>query len=166
MIQKQNQKKSQINLEAENKKLIEELEKVKRESGDFKNKYLRALADYQNYEKRVSEEKMQADKIANIALFLKLLPFIDSLEQAEIFIKDQGLKIVKDKFQAMLRETGLEEIQVLGRPFDPHVAEAVEVVQGKEDNIIKEVLRKGYRYNEKVLRVAQVKVTKKKIVNS
>lgn len=143
------------------KKLQLELEKVKKEVEEYKNKYLRALADYQNYEKRIREEKMQVEQIAMRGVFLKLLPFLDNLDKAEVFVKDSGLKMVKDGFHKTLQEMGLEEIHVLGKHFDPHLAEAIEIVEGKEENIVQEVLRKGYKFVGKVLRVAQVKVTKK-----
>ncbi|OGK14487.1 nucleotide exchange factor GrpE [Candidatus Roizmanbacteria bacterium RIFCSPHIGHO2_02_FULL_37_15] len=143
------------------KKLSEELEKVKNERESYKNKYLRALADYQNYEKRVKDERNRLMEVANSETILKLLPFLDDLDKAEIFVKDPGLKIIKDKFTQTLKEIGLEEIQILKKQFDPHTAEAIDVVEGNEDNIVNEVLRKGYLYKGKVLRVAQVKVTKK-----
>lgn len=160
MDSKKDAKKANISLVEENKKLKFELDKARKETEDFKNKYLRALADYQNYEKRVREEKEQIGHIANTGIILKLLPFLDNLDKAEIFIRDDGLKIVKEKFYQILKELGLEEIQVLGKPFDPHIVEAIEVVEGKEDNIVRGVLRKGYMYNGKVLRVAHVKVTR------
>lgn len=157
-IQKIKKNPKQENLEL--KKLREELKRVKKESEDYKNKYLRALADYQNYENRISEEKRQISLSTVSEIVLKLLPFLDDLEKAEAFVKDKGLKLIKDRFCETLREVGIEETQILGKLFDPHIAEAIEVVDGKEDNIIKEVLRKGYIYKGKVLRVAQVKVTK------
>ncbi len=140
------------------KKVQEEKEKE-----HYKQSYLRALADYQNLEKRVRQEKEQLKQEANSQLVSRLLTFLDELEKAEIFIKDQGLKMVKDKFYKMLSETGLEEVEVLGKEFDPHLAEAIEVVEGGRENIVVEVLRKGYKYNGKLLRPAQVKVEKKKV---
>lgn len=159
-------KKSHYHSEEEVKKLKEELEKVKKEAEDYKNKYLRALADYQNFEKRTREENEQIGESAVILFILKLLPFLDNLEKAEIFIKDNGLKMIKDKFYELLKETGFEEIQVLNKEFDPQYAEAIELVEEDKDNMVKEIVRKGYAYRGKILRVAQVKVTKKKIVNS
>lgn len=165
MDSKKDAKKANISLAEENKKLKVELDKARKETEDYKNKYLRALADYQNFEKRVGEEKEALRQGASRVFLLKLLPFIDDLMKAEVFVKDSGLKLVRDKFSQILKEEGLEEIQVLGKEFDPHLAEAIEVVKGEKDNIIAEVLRKGYSLNGKVLRVAQVKVSKK-IVNS
>lgn len=134
--------------------------KFSQQEGDnYKNKYLRALADYQNYEKRVREEKNQVQEFAITNILVRLLPFLDHLEKAEVFIKDKGLKMVKDNFEKVLKDIGLEEIQVEGKEFDLHLAEAVEVVEGDKDNVIKGILRKGYMLNGKVIRVAQVRVT-------
>jgi len=140
---------------------IKELENLKKELEDYKNKYLRALADYQNLEKRVIEEKELIVKTANKNLILKLLPFLDALDKAEVFVKDQGLKIVKENLIKVLKEIGVEEIDVLNKPFDPITSEAIDIVASDKDNIVVEVLRKGYKFQDKILRVAQVKVGKK-----
>jgi len=138
-----------------------EIDKLTKEVNEWKNKYLRALADYQNLEKRFLGEKEEIIKSANFQLIIKLLPFLDSLDKAEVFIKDQGLKIAKENLLRMLQETGLKEIEVLDKEFDPNLAEAVDIVAGEKDDVVIEVLRKGYQMNGRILRVAQVKVTKK-----
>ncbi len=145
----------------ENKKL--EIERLKKEAEEYKNKYLRALADYQNLERRVEEKRQEEMVNASKNLLLKLLPIVDSLEKAEIFIKDKGLRMVKESFYQFLKSQGIEEIDILGKEFNPQLAEAIEVTEGDKDNIVVEVLRKGYKFNNKILRVAQVKVSKKKI---
>lgn len=142
-------------------KFTQEINNLKQQAEEFKNKYLRALADYQNLEKRVRDERIELFKIANQDLLIKILPFLDNLEKAEIFIKDQGLKISKDQFMQILKEAGLEEIDLLGKDYDPIFAEAVDIIPGKEDNKVIEVLRKGYKFGDKIIRVAQVKVSKK-----
>ena len=142
-------------------KLKEENEDLKKQVEEYRNKYLRALADYQNLEKRVVEEKELIIKSANRNLILKLLPFLDALDKAEVFIKDQGLKIVKENLIKVLKEIGVEEIDVLNKPFDPMTSEAIDIVASDKDNIVVEVLRKGYKFQDKILRVAQVKVGKK-----
>lgn len=141
--------------------LIKENDDLKKELFECKNKYLRALADYQNLEKRTQEEKNEMRKYASAQVIIRLLPFLDNLERAQIFIKDEGLKVVKERLTLVLQEVGLEEISVLNKEFDPQVAEAIEVVEGKKENMVVEVVRKGYRLNGKVIQVAQVKVTKK-----
>lgn len=138
-----------------------ELEKLKKERDGYKNKYLRALADYQNLEKRIIEDRQEVLKDANKQLILKLLTFLDNLDKAEVFVKDHGLKMAKDNFFQLLKNEGLEEIQILGKEFNPHLAEVIDVVKGEKDNIVVGVLRKGYKLNDKIVRVAQVKVSKK-----
>lgn len=143
--------------------LKKELEKTIREKDEYKNKYLRALADYQNFEKRVKSESEWLKQKGKEEIIIKLFPFLDNLEKAEIFIKDDGLKQIKNSFYQILKEEKIEEIEVIGKTFDPHLAEAVEVVEGEKDNVVVEVVRKGYRRGEKILRVAQVKVSKKQV---
>lgn len=138
-----------------------EVEQFKKQAEEYRNKYLRALADYQNLEKTTREERQRLIKSANNHLILRLLPFLDTLEKAEVFIKDEGLKLAKTQLESILKEMGLEEIEVLNKEFDPHLCEAVEMVPGDKDNQVAEVIRRGYRLEEKILRVAQVKVSKK-----
>ena len=138
-----------------------QVETLKKEVEDYKSKYLRALADYQNLEKRIVQEKDEIRKCANSILLLQLLPFLDHLEKAEVFIKDPGLKMIKDNFLNLLEKLGLKEIKILNQEFDPNLAEAVDIVNGKQDNLVVEVTQKGYLYQDRVLRVAQVKVSKK-----
>ncbi|MFZ6035118.1 MAG: nucleotide exchange factor GrpE [Patescibacteria group bacterium] len=142
-------------------KSVEGAENLKKQVDEFKNKYLRALADYQNLENRVRNEREWVVENANRNLVLRLLPFLDNLEKAEVFVKDQGLKIAKDHLEKVLKEIGLEEIVVKDREYDPYTAEVIDIVAGDKDNIVVEVLRKGYKMQDKILRVAQVKVSKK-----
>ncbi len=142
-------------------KFAQEIDNLKQQAEEFKNKYLRALADYQNLEKRIDQERFELMKMGNKNLLIKIIPFLDNLEKAEVFVRDPGLKISKDHFMQILKEAGLEEMDLLGKIFDPNFAEAVDIVPGKEDNKIVEVLRKGYQFENKIIRVAQVKVSKK-----
>jgi molecular chaperone GrpE len=155
------QKKEIEELKKKIEELTKQLEEVKKTFEDYKNKYLRALADYQNLEKRVNEEKLKWISKIKGEIFLKFLPILDNLEKAEVFVKDSGLRLIKENFWQLLKSEGVEELKVLGKEFDPQFSEAVEVVNGEKDNMIIEVLKKGYRLNDKVLRPAQVKVSKK-----
>lgn len=145
-------------------KFTQEIDNLKQQVEENKNKYLRALADYQNLEKRVNEERFELVKMANKSLLIKILPFLDNLEKAQVFVRDPGLKISKEHFLQILKEAGLEEIDLLNKDFDPNLAEAIDIVPGKEENKVVEVLRKGYKFEDKIIRVAQVKVSK--IINS
>lgn len=126
----------------------------------YKNSYLRALADYQNFEKRAGEEREELLKSASRRMITKLLPLLNNLEKAEVFVKDPGLKLIKDELEKILKEEGLEEIEVADSIYNPETAEAVEIVDGEQDNKIVEVIRKGYKLNNKVIQPAQVKVSK------
>ncbi len=159
---KMDQKKTDkaVTISPETEKLNQEIILLKQQLDEFKNKYLRAIADYQNLEKRVGEERFELMKMANRNFLIKILPFLDNLEKAELFVKDPGLKISKDHFMQILTEAGLIEMNLLNKDFDPVSAEAVDIVPGKEDNKVVEILRKGYMLEDKIIRVAQVKVSK------
>ena len=132
-----------------------------KQAEENKSKYLRAMADYQNLERRVQDQRIEWAKIANKNVILKLLTFLDDLERAEAFVKDANLAHVKESFNKMLKSEGLEEIDVLNKPYDPYNAEVIDMKEGEEDNLVIAVLRKGYTYNGQLLRVAQVTVSKK-----
>lgn len=139
-----------------------ELERYKIEFEDLKKHYLRALADYQNLEHRVEQERYKMRDSIKHDLVEQLLPILDSLDQAEIFNNDQGLQLISKSFRQSLRDFGVNEIELLGTEFDPSKAEAIEVVEGKQDNIIIEVLQKAYQINENIIRHGKVKVSRKK----
>lgn len=168
MADKDQNKQAKSGLDDEVKKLQDEFTKVKADleeekkiSGENKTKYLRALADYQNFENRVASQREELISNANKHLIIKLLSFLDNLDQAEIFVKDDHLKIIKDSFHRLLKEEGLKELEVKGKEYDPYTAEVIDMVEGEKANQVVDVLRKGYEMNGKVIRVAQVKVSRK-----
>lgn len=136
---------------------------VRAERDELKTKYLRALADYQNFERRSREELGRVRAAAVRDIMTDLLPFLDNLEKAESFMSDPGLSMIKKQYEETLAELGLEVIDAAGKPFDPHIAEAVEIVSDtdQEDDTVVEIIRNGYRFKDAVIRVAQVKVAKK-----
>jgi molecular chaperone GrpE len=132
---------------------------------DWKGKYLRALADYQNLEKRTQAEKQEIRKYASEVVTARLLPALDTLTKASTHVKDTGLELALNELYAVLSEQGVEKIEVVGHAFDPHQMECIEVVAlpaqaEAKDNIVVEELLPGYRLHDKILRVAQVKVGK------
>ena len=137
-----------------------QLEKAHNEIEQWKGKYLRALADYQNLDRRVRDEKEEIRKFASAITLARLFPAIDTLRKAKDHINDAGLGLAFKEFMAVLEEQGVEKIQTVGKDFDPHQMECIEVVQGEDNKVIEESLP-GYRLHGKVLRVAQVKVGKK-----
>lgn len=136
-------------------------ETLEQERDEYKNRYLRALADYQNFQKRARDDRENAAALAIKQMLLKMLPFLDNLEKAESFVSDDGLKMIKEHFTATLEKEGLREIEVLNKEYDPYTAEAIDIVPGKKDDLVVEVLEKGYEFKGDILRPAKVKVSKK-----
>lgn len=126
---------------------------------ELEENWKRALADYQNLEKRVDRTKTERLKMGNAELLGRLLPLLDDLERAQEHLDDDGLKMVTDKFNQLLEEEGVVLIKAEGERFNPEAMEAVEMVPGKKDRVV-EVVQKGYRLEDRVLRPAQVKVGK------
>lgn len=127
----------------------------------LKDKYLRALADYQNLEKRVAEKREEEERLAIKNFILKLLPVVDDLERAEANLKNEGLSIALKELKNLLRSEQVEKIEVIGKKFDSRMMECVEVEEGEDkDSIVAEQLLPGYKMGDKVIRVAQVKVGK------
>ena len=126
---------------------------------EYEEKYKRALADYQNLEKRVQSQKSEWIKTSNKDLILKLLPGIDSLTLAERHTQDAGVKLSIDHFLDILAQEGVEKIDTIGKIFDPHLMEAVSTKPGEEGKVIEET-KAGYTLNGEVLRPAQVIVGK------
>lgn len=168
MADKDQNKQAKSGQDDEVKKLQDELTKIKayleeekKKTEENKTKYLRALADYQNFENRVASQREELINNANKHLVMKLLSFLDNLDQAEIFVKDDHLKLIKGSFHKLLKEEGLKELEIKGKEYDPYTAEAIDIVDGEKENQVVDVLRKGYEMNGKVIRIAQVKVSRK-----
>lgn len=122
---------------------------------NYKDKWLRALADYKNLERRVEENQSQLITLANASLLSKLLPTLDLMETALKHVNDPGLALVVKQFQEALKNEQVSEIEALEQPFESTTMDCIETNPGKKDYVI-EVVKKGYRYKEFVLRPAQV----------
>jgi molecular chaperone GrpE len=88
------------------------------------------------------------------------LPVVDTFLKAQAHLKDPGLDLAVRELLAVLEDEGVKRITTVGKSFDPHIMECVEVVEGKDDVVVEEVAP-GYRLHDKLLRVAHVKVGKK-----
>lgn len=126
---------------------------------DLEDKYKRALADYQNLEKRTAEEKKDWIKLANKDLILRLLPSLDNLLLAAKHVEDKGLAISISQLIQTLKADGIEQIETVGKQFDPKKMECVEVVEAEENKVVEE-LRAGYTMYDTIIRPAAVKVGK------
>ncbi len=145
---------------------------VEAETANLIKRLQRAQADFINYKKRVERTRFQDKVRYEGQLILDLLPILDNLERAlnvdcsdedpdedkKRFIK--GLDLIIRQFKELLFKKGLEEITALDKQFDPYCHEAVEQVMDENiaNNLIVEVLQKGYMFGERVLRPSLVKV--------
>ena len=138
----------------------------------FKDKYVRAQAEFENVRKRLEKDKLDFAKYANEGFVLDFLPIVDNLEIAEKYIKEakdfkavqDGVDMIQLQIQSFLKDIGLERIKVVGENFDPHLHEPIETEEAKDkkDNVIIAELKPGYKFNGKLLRPASVKIVKNK----
>ena len=152
---------------AENEKLIKELEQAKAQADEFKDKWMRNVAEFDNYKKRNAKIWQDAfnEGVANV--IVKILPVGDNLDWALTLGLDEktaeGIKNVKRKYLETLESLEIEEIDPTGQPFDPNVAEAVmqvEGAEGEESDTVKQVFQKGFKKGDKIIRYAKVSVIK------
>jgi len=124
---------------------------------DLENRFKRALADYQNLEKRHASQKDDLVKFANQGLLDKLLPLLDDLERAQAHLQDSGLELIIDQFHQLLISEGVTPIISDRQIFDPQTMDCAEVVPGPKNKVVT-TLAKGYYYHDRVLRPARVEV--------
>ena len=135
------------------------VEELQQKIEEFENQYKRALADYQNLEKRAREERSNWIKTANKELLLRFLPVLDTLILADQHAPNEGLKLSIQQFLSALKTEGVEKIETIGKQFDPSTMECIETVSGEEGRVLGEI-RFGYKLYDIILRAAQVKVGK------
>ena len=148
--------------EAQEPTAEEKLQQTIREQED---KYLRLLAEYDNYRKRSQKEKENAWTTAKADTIKELLPVYDNLERAlkqetadEAYAK--GVQMTMQQLKTVLEKLGVEEITAQGEPFDPNVHNAVMHMEDDTlgENIVAEVFQAGFKMGEKIIRHAMVKV--------
>ncbi len=148
----------------------EELTLAKQTILELQNKLMYTQADAINYRKRKDEEVANTLKYANQDLIMDLLNVIENLDHAASLIPEtekekkiqNGIKMINQQFQDILKKYGVVEIEALGYPFDGNYMEAMLVENDleKPDDMVLEVLIKGYKYKERVIKPAVVKVNK------
>jgi molecular chaperone GrpE len=121
----------------------------------------RALADYQNLVRRVDQEKKEFVKLANVNLIARLVPSLDIMELAATHTQDMGVQMAAKQFHEALNEEGLQVVEPHpGEKFNPSLHECTEVLPVDENHpadTIAELVLKGYKINDYVLRPARVK---------
>lgn len=150
-------------------KLKDELSSKEAEIKRLSDSYMRLQADFANYKKRTEKEKASNIAYANEDLICDLLPVIDNFERALEVDDDkkdsfwEGVKLIYDQLTKVLIDNGVEEIEALGKKFDPNYHHAALMEESDEDEgTVLEVFQKGYMLKEKIIRPSMVKVARKK----
>ncbi len=154
--------------------LEQKIEELKKTNKELEDKYLRELADFENIKKRLEREKMQAVSYANEEFARDLLPVIDSMDFAADSAKKadsedseyadklkEGINLTIEQFKKVMQKHGIELIDTK-EGFNPHFHDAVMQVESEdhEEGEIVELLQKGYKIKDRVLRPAMVSVAK------
>jgi molecular chaperone GrpE len=142
------------------------LEAAKKEAAENRDRWMRAVADLENYKKRTIQERSALLKYKNDDLLRDLLPVTDNIRRAVDFCNKEGradpvvegICMISEMLQDLLKKYGVTEIEALGQPFDPNFHEAIAKVASKDGqpNTVIEVMEKGYKYQDRLLRAAKV----------
>jgi len=147
------------------------LEALQADMERFRDLALRTQADFENYRKRAIRDKEDAIKYANASLMERLIPVIDNFEFGIQAARNEGsqavlvgLEMVAKQFQEFLTSVGVETVEAEGKPFDPNLHEAVghEASDIVPEGAVVRQLRKGYKLRDRLLRPANVFVSKGK----
>ena len=148
----------------------EELRSLQREIMEYKDKYLRLLADAENARKRLQKERQEITRYAIENIVVDFLHPIDNLENALRFAQDMseevrnwaiGFQMILTQFKDILAQNGVVSFDSIGRPFDPHLHEAIEMVASDDPpGTVIEVCVRGYKMGDRTIRPARVKVAK------
>jgi molecular chaperone GrpE len=144
-------------------------DKLKEELALANDKFLRLYAEFDNYKRRTSKERVELLQTAGKDVIVSLLPVLDDFERAaramenvkDVAAVKEGISIVQNKFKNLLAQKGLKEMVSKGQPFDADIHEAVTNIPAPDESLkgkIVDVLEEGYMLNDKVIRFAKVVV--------
>lgn len=162
--EKTEKKDSSAKLKNEVKKLGDELEKNKAAYDELNAKYMQMLAEYDNFRKRSQKERDQTYAAAYADALGEFLPMTDNLQRSLQYVGTEnfaaGIQMIVNQFSETLKKLGIEEFGQRGDAFDPNIHNAVMTTTDETlgESTVAEVLQKGYRKGDKILRHAMVKV--------
>ncbi len=143
-----------------------ELEKLKEDYASLNDRYMRTLAEYDNFRKRTQKDIESRVSYAKTDMLSKILPVVDNFERAA-FNSDtdaegykKGIEMTVKQFMEILKSIGVEEFGEVGEAFDPNFHNAVMHIDDENfaENVIADVFMKGYKIGDKIIRPATVKV--------
>jgi molecular chaperone GrpE len=143
-----------------------EIQKLKEELSNERDRNLRTLADFKNYRRRIERDGNKTAEEGKRRMLIPLLDIIDDMEKALQWANDaeqpsvKGMRIIHRKFLALLETQGVLSFESVGTPFNHNLHEAVAMVkqEGSEPGTVVDELRRGYLWNNELLRHAQVRV--------
>ncbi len=148
--------------------LQQSLEEQKAKAADYYDQLLRLKAEFDNYRKRMEKEKSEARLWGKQDVLMPLLSLVDVFEQAlgqaekatDVKQVAVGLEFLHKNFSNFLKSEGLAAIELVGKPFDPHQAEALEQIEVDGDQVgqVLSELQRGYSFQGRVIRPARVRV--------
>lgn len=145
----------------------EEINALKAENADFKDKWYRSVAEFENFKKRNAETRKNAYEEGKSDTILKILFIGDNLDRALSYSIDdktkEGLEMLLKQYGEVMANLGLEVINPIGEVFDPNLHEAIfskDAEEGQESGVVDSVFLKGYKQGNKIIRYAQVVVVK------
>lgn len=147
------------------KSLEEQIESLKRDLQEEKDRGVRLYADFENFRRRTAKERLETFSRAAESFYADLLPVVDSFGRAVSQAGDdpfsQGVKMVHGQLAEFLKKGGVEQIEALGKTFDPKLHEAVayQPAEGKEEGTVVYETRAGYKMGDKVIRPSSVIVS-------
>ncbi len=147
----------------------EKIAELEKQIEELKNQQLYKMAEFDNFRKRVMQEKADLIKNGGAKVITTLLPIIDDMERAQqnmdkyedVAAVKEGLSLIIDKFFKLMAQEGLKKMEVVGQPFDADLHEAIAMVPGQPDDQKGKVMNcmmNGYTLNDKVIRYAKVAV--------
>jgi len=147
---------------------VSEVEKLRAECDALLDRLARLQAEFDNARKRALREQQEFREFAAADVIKGILPILDSLERAlkvaagEAGDFRNGIELIHRQFLDALQKIGVQPIPALGQPFDPRVHEAIEMVDTREvpDHQVVDELQRGYRYKDRLLRPAMVRVAR------
>ena len=149
----------------------QEIENLKRQVEEQKDKFLRLFAEFDNYKKRLAKERLELFSMAGKDIILEILPVADDIERAvkasieadEVETVREGLGLIADKFKKVLEKRGVRPIDAIGSVFDVEKHEAITEIPVQSEEMkgkIVDEIEKGYMMNDKIIRFSKVVVGK------
>jgi len=142
-----------------------ELETLKKELEARDDLLKRTAAEFDNFKKRTEREKAGVAEFAKAGIIKKLLPILDNVDRAAVADKEsadyiKGVELIIKQFESLAGDLGIEEVAKVGDAFDPNLHEAVMHIEDENlgENVISQVLQKGYKIGDTVIRPAMVQV--------